>query len=62
MESRSVDGFREVMSEWNTALAGISEKILAGNMDIDPINENVACSTCQLKAVCRNGLKSSIAA
>jgi ATP-dependent helicase/DNAse subunit B len=47
---------------WNESLREISGKILVGSVDIDPVDQNKACNTCELKAVCRNGLKSSIAA
>ena len=47
---------------WNESLKEISGKILAGSVAIDPVDQNKACNTCELKAFCRNGLKSSIAA
>jgi probable DNA repair protein len=62
MEVQSPAAFSDVKEKWDEALKGVSAKILAGNVDIDPVSENVACAKCELRAVCRNGLKSSIAA
>lgn len=56
------DAFDAMYQEWDEALEVISGKILAGSLSINPIDQNKACNTCELKAVCRHGLKSSLAA
>jgi len=62
LKSITAEEMDEMRQGWDEALKGLSAKILAGDLTIDPINQNKACSTCELKAICRHGLKSSLAA
>lgn len=62
LEAGSEADFAEVKKGWDEALKRISGKILAGELSIEPISQNVACANCEIKSVCRKDLKSSLAA
>ncbi len=62
VKAMTADEFEEIKQGWSNSLEIISQKIITGAADIDPISENDACGTCELKSICRKGLKTSMAA
>jgi len=62
LKSITEDELAELTQGWDEALKVLSGKILVGDLTINPVNQNKACGTCELKSLCRKGLKSSLAA